>query len=91
MLYNQGFAQASRSFTRRNGTAPYYDCVVLHDIDTLPEYSNISYACSGDAVLRISTYLDRFEYRRWADVLLFEVRQSAYSSNSNLLWPTDSS
>ena len=54
-LFNAGVLEIERRF---NG---YYDCFILHDVDTLPENDRILYRC-GEQPMALSQYLDRYHY-----------------------------
>ena len=55
-LFNAGVLEIERRFPS------HFDCMVLQDVDVLPETDGISYACRETA-WHLAAYVDKFEYK----------------------------
>ena len=55
-LFNAGFLEIERRFPS------YFNCMVLQDVDVLPETDRISYACRETA-WHLAAYVDTFRYK----------------------------
>ena len=55
-LFNAGFMEIENRFPG------LFDCVVLQDVDVLPEDNRISYACK-DTAWHLASHVDAWNYR----------------------------
>ena len=55
-LFNAGFLEIEKRFPG------IFDCIVLQDVDVLPEDNRISYACK-DTAWHLGSHVDAWEYR----------------------------
>ena len=56
VLFNAGFLEIEKRFPG------YFTCLILQDVDILPENDNILYRCTENAT-HLSTYIDRYKYK----------------------------
>lgn len=61
-LMNIGFLEALKDKIA-NGSQPYWDCFIFHDVDMIPEDERLFYTCDPNYPVHYAVAVSKFKYR----------------------------